>query len=130
MMKYFMARVSLFLALFLAFGVNAQAQENVKDHAHEAGQDIKHAAHEVGEGVKAGAHKVASVTKEGAHEVAHVAKEGAHAVATGAKEGAHAVANGAKKVKDKVIVECGNGDHAVRRDGACDHAGGTARSPE
>jgi hypothetical protein len=118
-MKHILIGISLFVALCAAAQAQEDTKDKIKDAAHETGQDIKKAAHEVKEGVKSGAHKVASMSKEGAHEVAHVAKEGAHAVATTAKE-----------VKNKAIVQCGNGDHAVRREGACDHAGGTARSPQ
>jgi hypothetical protein len=115
-MKHFLIGISLFAALCAGVQAQEDAKDKVKDAAHETGQGIKNAAHVVKDDVKSGAHAVASATKEGAHEVAHVAREGAHAVASTAK-----------KVKDKVIVQCKNGDHAIRRDSACDDAGGAAK---
>lgn len=47
------------VAVYLALGSIAHADDDVRQKAHEAAHSVKHAAHAVGQGVRAGAHRVA-----------------------------------------------------------------------
>ena len=70
--------------------------------------------------------------QDDAHEKEHGVKQdvkhAAHVVGQDIRQGAHHVAVAAKRAKNRVIVRCADGRHALRRADACSEHGGISKT--